>query len=1072
MIRRAALILALCLGSLGAVGAAPAAAAPVWNLELHHNPTNFSPGTSGQYWLDLDNVGTSASSGPVSFTVELPVGITSEAVIVGEEFMLGPQLKWSCTGETGASIVECESEEGSVPRHAIAHLILEVGIEAGLPEEELSTTATLEGGGAEKVASDSEPTPISPTPAGFGILESSFAPGFFAADGLTPAHEAGGHPDLLTVPVDFNSIPAPIAAKPAQTREAETIRDLRVDLPPGFVGAPTAVGECTQAAYTVGACPPSSQVGRFDGSVYSPAVGFAWNFSVGVFNLTHPRGAVTDLGFELAGNPVHVKVSLDPARNYAVTSVIANINETAPPFSGKVTIWGVPTDPSHDSERCAPGSPTAEECEHPRKPFLTLPSNCEAENVFRWHEYDSWQHPGLPNANPEVDHALADKMTGCEKPRFEPEVRIEPTGRQAATPTGIDVDVHVPQNQSANAQATPPVKDTTVTLPAGMTVNPAFADGLAGCSEAQFGISPAGVPNDNPIACPDSSRIGEVSLEAPLLPKPAEGSMYLARQEENPFGSLLALYLALHDTEERGVLVKVPLKVSLDPVTGQITTSALQTPQLPFEDLTLKFRSGPRAPLVNPPSCGPKEIEATISSWARPEEALGLSNSYQVSEGPGGAPCPPSASQRPFDPQLIAGTQNPVAGAFSPLALRVYRSDADQELSSVEGTAPPGLLASLRGVGRCSEAQIAAAKARSHPGEGATEIASPSCPAASQIGTLQAGAGAGPNPIYVPGKVYLAGPYKGAPLSGVAIVPAVAGPVDLGVVVVRAPAFVNPKTAQVRIVSDPLPQIVNGVLVRTRDVRVHLDRPGFALNPTSCAPKAIEATLHSTEGAIKLDSERFQVGDCGNLGFKPSLGLKLIGGTKRGSHPALRGTYTPRTGDANLKSLVLRFPHSAFLDQAHIRTICTRVQFAAGGGNGEQCPTGSVYGHVTAYTPLLDEPLQGPAFLRSSDHNLPDLVFALHGTIDVEASARIDSKSGGIRASFEGAPDAPLEKVVVEMQGGAKGLIVNSTNLCKGRHLANAQMEAQSGKRSEAKPAVRAKGCGRPPGAKHRHRGA
>jgi hypothetical protein len=330
---------------------------------------------------------------------------------------------------------------------------------------------------------------------------------------------------------------------------------------------------------------------------------------------------------------------------------------------------------------------------------------------------------------------------------------------------------------------------------------------------------------------------------------------------------------------------------------------------------------------------------------------------------------------------------------------------------------------------------------------------------------VQAGAGAGPTPIYVPGKVYLAGPYRGAPLSGVAIVPAIAGPVDLGDVVVRAPAFVDPRTAQIRLASDPLPQIVDGVLIRTRDVRIHLDRPGFMLNPTSCEAMAIDATLHSTEGATKAASQRFQVGDCGRLGFKPALGLKLIGGTRRGAHPALRGTYVPKAGDANLKSLVLRFPHSAFLDQAHIRTICTRVQFAAGAGNGQQCPSGAVYGHATAFTPLLDEPLEGPVFLRSSNHNLPDLAIALHGTIDVEAVARIDSVHGGIRASFEETPDAPLEKVVVDMQGAAKGLIVNSTNLCKAPHLAEAQMGAQNGKQFEAKPAVRVAGC---PKASHR----
>jgi hypothetical protein len=1181
MKRRLALLSTLALCALGGIGAASASAATVWNLEMHHNQTNFSssmPGAIGvrtitegsasasevqeitlsaeagkftlgfngdttpelafnagnavvqsalralpsiggtnvktqreasgttitfivtfqgalantdvpqilaaegtppltlaarpQYWFDLDNVGSSASSGEIDLTVELPAGLTlANAITKDFEFntVYAGELDWSCTG---TSTVECKTTD-SVPRHAVNHLILEVSVDPGLPEGvPLAATATLEGGGAAKAAVDAEPAEISSAPAPFGIVASSFVPDFFQADGIATEREAGAHPDLLKVPVDFNTLFAPTPDKPNLKREAESVRNLSVDLPPGFIGNPTAIEECTAAQYTVGACPPSSQVGRFDGSVYPIGAGLAWNFSTGVFNLVHSRGAVTDLGFQVAQNPVHVKASLDPSNRYAIISFLPDINETLPPFSGKVTIWGIPADKSHDSERCkafAAGlaGNTSEECstDHPPEAFISLPAQCESPNVFRFHEYDSWQNTGLPNANPDVDYTMPGLMTDCEKPRFEPEVSLEPTGKQANTPTGLNVAIHVPQNENPNGVATPPVRSTVVTLPQGMTVNPGFADGLQGCSEAQFGISHQGVPNEEAIACPDNSRIGEVTVDTPLLPKPIEGSMYLAKQEANPFGSLLALYLALHDTEERGVLVKVPGKIDLNPSTGQITTSFDDLPQFPFEDLSLKFRSGERAPLINPPSCGAHRIEATMTSYARPNEEVGVSGSYQVTQGPDGGPCQASPSLRPFDPQLIGGTLNPLAGAFSPMNLRVFRTDADQELSSAEGTSPPGLVASVRGVGRCTDAQIAAASARSHPGQGALELLSPSCPANSQIGTLEAGAGAGPSPIYVPGKIYLAGPYKGAPLSGVAIVPAIAGPVDLGNVVVRAPAFLDPRTAQVSLKSDPLPQIIDGVLIRTRDVRIHLDRPNFSLNPTSCDPMSIDATLHSTEGATKNDSERFQVGSCASLGFKPKLSLKLKGGTKRGGHPALKAVVTPREGDANFASAVVTLPHSAFLDQAHIRTICTRVQFAAGQGNGAQCPAGAIYGQVKAWTPLLDEPLTGEAILRSSNHNLPDLVFALHGPpslpIQVELASRIDSRKGGIRSSFEAIPDVPVSRFILEMQGAKKGLIVNSTDICKGRHRANADLGGQNGKAYEFGPVVGASGCGK-----------
>ncbi|HET8861901.1 MAG TPA: hypothetical protein VFM94_01455 [Solirubrobacterales bacterium] len=1044
--------------ALGAAGVAPAAGAPAWNLDVHHNQTVFEPGTNAQYWIDLDNVGDAETSGPITVTVNLPAGLTRKAVLLGipgTGFVAGQgnvesSNIFNCPGAAGDTTIVCTSKAGqSIPRHhPYRPMFVEVKVAPGTPEGELTAAAEVKGGGAPVPATASEPTEIGSQPAGFGILPSSFTPDFLTADGATAEREAGAHPDLFRVPFDLNSVAAPSINYPLGKQPVDTLRDVHVDLPPGFLGNPTAVGECSQAQFTEGACPPSSQVGRLDLGVFFNS----WVTS-GVFNMAHPRGVLSDLAFVVAGQPVHVRATLDPSNRYAIVTSVENINESSTVFFQRLTLWGVPAAHSHDSERCkefngigpAGGGDTSDECAAgiEPKPYLTLPSQCEADNTIRLHEYDSWQDTGA--FGPDIERTLPGKMTDCDRLRFEPEVRIEPTGAQANTPTGLDVHVKVAQNENPDALATPPVRSTVVTLPRGMTVSPSFADGLEGCSSAQIGLE-----TNAPVACPDSSRIGEVSLTTPLLPKPVEGSMYLAKQGDNPFGSLLAVYLALHDTEERGALIKLPGEVELDPATGQITTRFDDLPQFPFEDLTLKFRSGPRAPLVNPPSCGPQTIGVEMTTYAQPSRQIDLSNTYRVSQGPGGTPCPASLASRPFSPRLAAGTLNPLAGAFSPLELRVSRTDVDQELSTVEGIAPPGLIASLRGVGRCSDAQIAAAAALGKPGQGAEEIASPSCPASSQVGTLEAGAGAGPSPIYVPGKVYLAGPYKGAPLSGVAIVPAVAGPVDLGVVVVRAPAYVDPRTARIRIASDPLPQIVNGVLIRTRDVRVHLNRPGFALNPTSCDPMAIEAALHSTEGAVKSDSVRFQVGSCASLGFAPRLGLKLSGGTKRGAHPALRGVFRPRPGDANLQNLVLRLPRSAFLDQAHIRTICTRVQFAA-----KACPEGAIYGHATAYTSLLDQPLEGPVYLRSSNHNLPDFVAALHGTIDVEAVARIDSKNGGIRATFADVPDAPLEKVVVSMQGGKKGLIVNSTDLCRGKHRADARMIGQNGKRSTLRPPLR-----------------
>ena len=1033
-------------------------------------PLQFVP---ERYGFDVRNVGDTNTTGTVTLALQLPPGL-SRGAFAGGIFSLSNDWKaknggvgsvpWSCPGAPGDTTIVCTTP-GPIPRHTLNDaLTVSIEVEPGAAGT-LNAAAEVSGGGAANVVTAIEPTEISATPDSFRVLPDSFRPDFFDLEpgGLKAVRRSGAHPDLLTVPFDIASVLNP--GDGFERIPVGNIRDLSVDLPPGFLGNPTAVGECSQAAFTIGECPGSTQVGRIDAKVTGS---LAPPVRIGIFNLLHPRGAVTDIALAVVGNPVHIKARLDPSNRYAITTDLVAINETFPVLHQQATFWGVPADSSHDSERCAmfrknfptaaeDNGDTAEECstDHEPKPFLTVPSECGVEHQVRLRDYDSWQNPGA--FGPDAIYTQPGVTQDCEVPTFKPEVSLTPTGRQANTPTGLDVAIHIPHNDNPNALATPPVRSTTVTLPRGMTLSPSFADGLEGCSETEFGISHSGVPDGEAVACPNASRIGEVEIFSPLLPKALVGSMYLAKQEANPFGSLFAVYLAAHDTEDRGILVKVAGELSLDPATGRITQTFENLPQLPFEDLTLRFRSGERAPLVNPPTCGTHTIEVEIASYAQPNDLIDASSTYQVEEGPGGAPCTGTDAARPFEPKLTGGTLNPLAGAFSPLLLRVTRTDADQEIATVEGSAPAGLSASLRGVVRCGTAQIAAAAARSAPGEGALERDHPSCPAASQVGTVQTGAGAGPTPIYVPGKIYLAGPYKGAPLSGVAVVPAIAGPVDLGTIVVRAPAYIDPRSAQIRIVSDPLPRIVHGVLVRVRDVQIELDRSHFTLNPTSCQEKSLRAKLTSAFGALASLAEHFQVGDCGRLGFRPSLWLKLRGGVRRGANPALRSVYRPRAGDANLERLVVRLPRSAFLDQAHIRTICTRVQFAT-----DSCPRGAIYGRVRAFTPLLDEPLEGPVYLRSSSNDLPDLVFDLRGLVDFEAVARIDSVRGGIRAAFTSLPDAPIEKVVLNMQGGRKGLIVNSSNICKGHSRASARLNAHNGRLDTLRPKVRAQ-CGREP---------
>jgi len=1073
-LRRLALLSVLATAALTAIAAAPAGASPVLDLDIHHNQTNFPPGGEADYWFDIDNVGDSPTSGQIKVTIDLPSGLTFASAHENTNTeIFGGNLFWSCPSAVGASTVECTTS-GSVLGHVdYRALVVTVQVEAGASGEPV-TTATVEGGGAAlappaagcpagAAACASERTLLSAEEAGFGIPPASFTPDFLEADGVTPVREAGAHPALFVTPFDLNTISAAFGeGTDSQKISNERIRGLHVDLPPGFVGNPTTVGECTQAQFTVGKCPASSQVGRIDLRLYPIASTLTQTFTSftnGVFNLSHPRGTISDLGFSVLGNPVHIKVSLDAANHYAIASEVQSINETLSVFDQRLTIWGIPADHGHDYERCAAfsspdltGGKVGDACstDHERVPFLTVPSQCGVSQVMRLFHYDSWQHSG--EYGPEIDYTMPGETTNCDKPRFEPDVEIVPTGKQANTPTGLDVHVKITQNENADALATPPVKRFTVTLPEGMSFSPSFADGLQSCTLAQMQLG-----NNDPIECPDASRIGEVTLHTPLLPKAAEGSMYLAAQGDNPFGSTFALLLVLHDTEERGALIKIPGKVEVDETTGRITTVFNDTPQFPFDDLTLKFRSGPRAPLVSPPTCGKQTIGVEVASYAQPQNPADASNAYEVTEGPNGTPCPPESSKRPFHPSFSGGTLNPVAGAYSTFLFRLSRSDDEQELSQVTTTLPEGLVAKIAGVPFCPEQAIASISTALGTGRG--ELAHPACPKASQIGTVSAGLGAGPGPNYFGGKVYLAGPYEGAPLSLAIVAPGLAGPYDLGNVVVRTALYVDPDTTKVRAVSDPFPTILHGVILRARDIRLRVDRPQTTINPTSCAQKQIGglitgvggSLLSTADDSLFTASSPFQVGSCSDLRFKPKLDLRLFGGTHRGSHPKLRATVAFPPGGANTAFASVALPHSEFLDQGHIGTVCTRPQFAS-----ETCPGASIYGTVSAKTPLLDEELKGNIYLRSSSHQLPDLVAAFRGgRISANLVGRVDSIHGGIRNTFEFVPDVPVTSATFNFFGGKKGLLVNSRNICNGTPKATAIFKGQNGKELALRPALK-----------------
>jgi hypothetical protein len=520
-----------------------------------------------------------------------------------------------------------------------------------------------------------------------------------------------------------------------------------------------------------------------------------------------------------------------------------------------------------------------------------------------------------------------------------------------------------------------------------------------------------------------------------------KGAIFLAEPDdrataapaaENPFDSLLALYMVAK-LSERGVLVKVAGKLVPDPVTGRLTATFDDLPQLPYSNLKLHFREGQRAPLVTPSACGSFATEVALTPWNDPGDVARSAPQFTIARGIGAGEACPAGEIPPFAPGSVGGTLSGGAGQYTPFSLRLTRADSEQELTSYSATLPPGLTGKIAGIPYCPDAAIAAAKLKT----GREEERHPSCPAASEIGHTISGYGASSVLAYAPGKLYLAGPYNGSTFSVVAINSATVGPFDLGVVTVRSAIRVDRRTAQVSIDSagsDPIPHILSGVPIHLRDVRVYIDRPETTLNPTSCDPFAVVSTLTAAgrffsdprdDGTAQV-ANRFQVSNCSALGFAPRLGFRLKGGTKRGDYPSLRANLRPRRGDANIARATVTLPPSQFLEQDHIDTVCTRRQFAT-----ENCPRGSRYGQATAITPLLAAPLRGPVYLRSSDNTLPDLVVPLRGNgIAIDVVGRIDSHRGGIRASFDVVPDAPVTRFALTLKGGGRSLLVNAENLC------------------------------------------
>ena len=1082
-------VLAVMLAVTFCGSSACAAIGPFYDIHAIWGDTNLTPGDSktttaeGQFVVQVRNIGdTRGTEETLTIEDNLPMGV----VATGVDWSNDQGDFGSLCGGIGTSEVKCTLDPLLVPK-VTPPPGASAGTASAEPSGDLATLyvdvsvpknasgsgtniATVRGGGAPSAVSDSGEVSFSKVRALFGLAPNSFLADFFTGE------YPFGDPDRLagSRPFEFRTRFG-ISARSGVNDGLEgdvsryitstgQVRTVEVRLPRGVIGNPEAIPKCLPVDFAArGAtnsstmCPPDTQVGYLNIQITEgtrnhgkggPRRTVAGRLNrVPIYNLVPPKGRLADFGIGTILVQAHIYPTLDPAHNYSIKTVSPNISSFVQVRGTEVTIWGVPGDSAHNKFRARVQKNDNDEVlgapwgSKPIRPFLTNPSDCGEKNEGAAVRMDSYEHPEVftdPVESPGID------VVGCEDARFQfdPSLTIEPTSKAAGAATGLDVDLRLPQQNdeavsaeelyadsgSEKAITTPPIKKVVVGLPSGVTISPAAADGLATCSEAEINLN-----LDVAADCPNAAQIGTLTLKSPALPQDevVSGRVYVANQIRNPFGSFLALYLVIEDPN-LGLRVKLPGRIDLDSATGQVSTTFENLPQLPVSTVQIHLKGGDRAPLVNSGTCGPQTTTAEFYSWQDPSTSHKLISSYYITQRQNGGLCVQALSARPFKPQLSAGTVDNAAGSYSPFLMRVIRGDDDQELSRLKITLPGGLTGKLAGVDDCPEGAIARAMGRTAIGQGIAELSAPSCPVSSRVGATQVGTGVGTALTYVPGVVYLAGPYQGAPLSAIVITPGIVGPFDVGVVAIRTALRLNPETAQVTAVSDSLPQLIHGIPVRIRDLRVNLDRSQFTLNPTSCAEKQTDAAITGTGGDLVSaadDSEvsavdRFQAANCRALKFRPALSLVLFGPSHRGAHPRFRAVLKARPGDANIAGASVALPHSVFLDQAHIGTVCTRLQFAA-----TQCPSASVYGHAIADTPLFDQPLEGPVYLRSSSHKLPDLVALLRGPVnrpvEVVLDGRVDSVSGGIRNTFEVVPDAPVSTFTLTMRGGSKGLLVN-----------------------------------------------
>jgi hypothetical protein len=1037
---RRAILPILVAGVLTALaGAAPAFAAssPWWSVTSSASPTYLRPGVPGQKLVvTATNLGDGPVNGattPVRILDTLPEPeLTPASTPQGAAGTGKGGIVGAGPGEPGyRGPVTCSltplSCEFTGTLQPYEHIEVVITLAVSAPPQQ-PNRVSVSGGGAPSL-SISRPLTVSGEPTPFGVEDYGLAP---EEEGGALDTRAGSHPFQLTTTLALNQTADPVKP-PAMPR------NLSFKLPPGLIGNPTPFPQCPAVQFTAtktgvsNLCPDDTAIGVAVVRVDEPETFKLLTDAVPVFNLKPDVGEPARFGFFVVGVPVVLDTAVRTGGDYGVTVSSYNTSQTANFISSIVTLWGAPGAAAHNSSRgwsCVAGglwsggSPCKESTPAVQAPFLVMPTSCAnplSEPLTSTVEADSWPAPYRESqtATP-VSYTLQDSLgepfglDGCNKLLFSPEIEVSPDVPNASTPTGLTVEIHVPQDAALNPKglAESNVRDTTVTLPEGLTLNPGGADGLQACSEAQMGFT--GVEGETvhftpgKPSCPDASKIGTVEIETPLLPHMLKGFVYLATPAPfgeggmNPFGSLIAMYIVAEDPVS-GTLVKLPGEASLDPVTGRLTTTFKNTPQVPFENLRLHFYGGARAPLSTPSACGSYETKASFTPWSG-NEPVQSSSTFNITTGPNGGPC---ANPRPFAPGFQAGSTNIQAGAFTPFTTTMSRPDADQPLGRLSMKLPPGLLGLISSVKLCGEPQASLG----------------TCGPESLIGHTVVSAGLGSNPVTVkrPGEVFITGPYEGAPYGLSIVNPAEAGPFNLGNVIVRAKIEVDPLTAALTIVSDPLPTILKGIPLQLQHVNVTIDRPGFTFNPTNCGHMAITGTMSSSEGASAPVSTPFQVTNCATLKFAPKFAVSTSAKTSKAKGASLTAKLSYPAGsqgtEANLTRVKVDLPIQLPSQLKTLQKACLAKVFEA---NPAACPPESIVGHAKVITPILPVPLTGPAyFVSHGGEAFPSLTMVLQGygvTVDLVGTTLI--KNGITSTLFKAVPDVPFNTFELTLPQG------------------------------------------------------